>query len=163
NVKVNFVITDGNVILDPFDVNAGDIKMNISGKNKLEGDMDYMVKMDVPTGALGTAASDAISNLAGTKVSAPKSIKMNLNVTGTVDSPKVRLVGTSAAAGEESKPVKEQVKEAAKTEIKNQLENNEDVKKAKADLDAKAKEEEAKLKKQAEEEAKKKLKGLFGR
>ena len=163
NVKVNFVIADGNVILDPFDVKAGDIKMNISGKNKLEGDMDYIVKMDVPTGALGVAAGDALSNLTGTKVSAPKNIKMDLNVTGTVDSPKVRLVGTSSAAGEESKPVKEQIQEAAKTEIKNQLENNEDIKKAKADLEAKRKEEEAKLKKQAEEEAKKKLKGIFGR
>ena len=161
NVKVNFVITDGSVILDPFDVNAGDIKMNISGKNKLEGDMDYIVKMDVPTGALGLAAGDALSNLTGTKVSAPKNIKMDLNVIGTIDNPKVRLVGTSSAAGEDSKPVKEQVKEAVKTEIKNQLENNEDVKKAKADLEAKKKEEEAKLKKQAEEEVKKKAKDLF--
>ena len=135
--------------------------MNISGKNKLEGDMDYIVKMDVPTGALGLAAGDALSNLTGTKVSAPKNIKMDLNVIGTIDNPKVRLVGTSSGAGEESKPVKEQVKEAVKTEIKNQLENNEDVKKAKADLEAKRKEEEAKLKKQAEEEVKKKAKDLF--
>ncbi len=161
NVKVNFVISNGNVILDPFDVKAGDIKMNISGKNKLEGDMDYLVKMDVPTGALGDAASDAISNLIGTKVSAPKNIKMDLNVTGTVDNPKVRLAGTSIAKGEEGKPVKEQVKEAAKAEIKNQLENNEDIKKAKADLEAKKKEEEEKLKKQAEEELRKKAKDLL--
>jgi len=161
NVKVNFVIADGTVVLDPFDVKAGDIKMNISGKNKLEGDMDYLVKMDVPTGALGVAAGDAISNLTGTKVSAPKNIKMDLNVTGTVDSPKVRLAGTSSAAGEDDKPIKEKVTEAAKTEIKNQLENNEDIKKAKAELEAKRKEEEAKLKKQAEEEVKKKAKDLF--
>ncbi|MDF2455766.1 MAG: tolA [Cytophagaceae bacterium] len=161
NVKVNFEIKDGNVILEPFDVKAGDIKMNISGKNKLEGDMDYIVKMDVPTGALGVAAGDAISNLTGTKVSAPKNVKMDLNVTGTVDNPKVRLVGTSSAAGEENKPLTEKATEAAKTEIKNQLENNEDIKKAKAELEARQKEEEAKLKKQLEEEAKKKAKDIF--
>ncbi|MDB5272503.1 MAG: tolA [Chitinophagaceae bacterium] len=162
NVKVNFTIVDGSVILDPFDVNAGDIKMNISGKNKLEGDMDYLVKMDVPTGALGTAAGDALSNLTGTKISAPKSVKMNLNVTGTVDNPKVRLGSTSASSdGEENKPVAEKAKEAAKTEIKNQLDNNAEVQKAKAELEAKEKEQEEQLKKQAQDEIEKKAKSLF--
>jgi AsmA-like C-terminal region len=161
NVKANFVITDGTVVLSPFDVKAGEVKMNVSGKNKLEGEMDYLVKMDVPTGALGAAAGNAISNLTGTTLSAPKNIKMNVNVTGTGDNPKVRLLSTSAALGEESKPIKEQVKEAAKTEIKKQLENNEDIKKAKAEAEAKIKAEEARLKKQAEEEVKKKAKDLF--
>jgi hypothetical protein len=159
NVKVNFTIVDGNLMIAPFDVKAGEIKMNVGGKSKIDGDMDMIVKMDVPTGAMGEAAAGALSSLAGTNISAPKSIKMDLNMTGTYDNPKVRVVGTSAGEGE--KPVKEKVKEAAKTEIKNQIQNNEQVKQAQAEIDrqkkeaeAKIKQEQARLQKEAEEKAK---------
>lgn len=160
NVKVNFKIVNGNLVIDPFDVNAGDLKMNVGGKSKLDGDMDFLVKADVPTGALGTAAAGAISNLAGTTVTAPKNIKMNLNVVGTYDNPKVKLIGTSA--GESDKSTKEKITETAKTEIKNQIQNNEQVKQAQAEIDkqkkeaeAKIKQEQARLQKEAEEKAKK--------
>ena len=160
NVKVNFKIVDGNVILEPFDLKAGDIKMNVGGKSKIDGDMDFIVKMDVPTGELGAAAANAISSLSGTKVEAPKNIKMDLNVVGTYDNPKVRLIGTSA--GEGGKSTKQVVTETAKTEIKKQIENNEQVKQAQAELEKqkadaalKVQQEQARLKKEAEEQAKK--------
>jgi hypothetical protein len=162
NMKVAFTIVDGSVVLDPFDVNAGDLKMNVSGKHKIQGDMDYIVKMDVPTGDLGNAASDALSNLTGTKISAPKNIKMNLNVTGTIDKPKVRLMGTSASSNtEDNRPASEKVKDATKAEIKNQLDNNAEVQKAKAELEAKEKEAEEQLKQQLQDEAKKKANDLL--
>ncbi len=161
NVKVNFKIVDGNLILEPFDVKAGEIKMNVGGGSKLDGDMDLLVKMDVPTGELGNAAAGAISNLAGTTVTAPKNIKMDLNVTGTYDNPKVRLVKTSAGEGGNAS-VKENVTAAAKTEVKKQLENNEQVKQAQAELakqqkeaEDKLKQEQARLQKEAEDKAKK--------
>jgi hypothetical protein len=157
NVKVNFTIVNGGVVLEPFDVKAGDIKMNVGGTTQIEGDMNMLVKMDVPTGAAGEAAANAVNNLTGVKVEAPKNIKFDLNMTGTYDNPKVKIVSTSADKGKTNEAVKQEVKQ----EVVNQIKNNEQVKQAQAELDkqkaeaeARARAEQERLQREAQERAK---------
>jgi hypothetical protein len=145
NVLVNFHIADGKLAVDPFDIKAGQTKMNVSGNQSLEGALDYVVKMDVPAGAIGSSVNGAIGKLTGGNSSGSENIKMDVKVGGTASDPKIGLLGSS---------VKEQAKEAVKTAITNkakeELKTNPEVVKAKEDLAKAQKDAEAKAKAEAE-------------
>lgn len=149
DVNVKFKITDGNLVVDPFDVKAGDAKMNISGKQSLEGNLDYLAKMEVPAGQLGSSLNK-LAGLGGSG-SGNEIIKFDVKIGGTYNDPKVGL-GNST---------KEQAKEVVADKVKDEIKNNEDVKKAQEQVDKQKKEAEEKLlaeqerlKKEAEEKRK---------
>jgi uncharacterized protein involved in outer membrane biogenesis len=150
DTKVKFKIVDGNVIVEPFDLNAGTTKMNIGGKNKLDGTIDYVVKLDVPAGSVGSS----ISSLTGT---GGNNIKVNLGVTGKGTDPKIKVLG-----GGTGDAVKDAVKDKAQAELDKAKADAEakakaELDKAKADAEAKLKAEAEAAKKKAEADAKKKL------
>jgi hypothetical protein len=161
NIGVNFHIADGKLAVDPFDIKAGQTKMNISGNQSIDGALDYIVKMDVPAGAVGSSVNGAIEKLTGGSPSGSENIKLDLKVGGTATNPKVGLLGSS---------VKEQAKEAVKTavenKVKDEIKNNPDIQKAKDDAENKAKGEaqatlkaqEDSIKKKAADQLKGKLK-----
>jgi hypothetical protein len=138
DVKIKFKLVDGSMVVEPFDVKAGDMKMNVSGKQSLEGALDYLLKMDVPAGALGTAANNALASLTGSTPSGSQNIKMDFKVTGTHDKPKVGLAGSSTGSA----------KDAAKDAVADKV--NAEVDKAKAEAEAKARAEADKAKAEAE-------------
>jgi hypothetical protein len=144
NVLVNFHIADGKLAVDPFDIKAGQTKMNVSGNQSIDGALDYIVKMDVPAGSVGSSVNGALGKLTGGNPNGSENIKLDLKVGGTATDPKVGLLGSS---------VKEQAKEAVKTavenKVKDEVKNNPEVQKAKADAEDKLrKEAETKLKAQ---------------
>lgn len=171
-------IKDGRLHVKPFDINFGGKKTTISGSNGADGSIDYIMKMNVPAGAIGDAANNALASLTGIKSAVGKNIKLNLKVTGSYDSPKVGLAGTeagesnsgnnnvTAAAKDQAKQKlaeeKAKAEAAAKAELeKKKKEAEEKAKKLKEEAEAKAKAEAERLKKEAEEKAKNALKGLF--
>lgn len=147
DVKIKYKIVEGNLIVEPFDVNAGNIKMNVSGKQSLEGQLDYLLKMDVPAGSLGSALNNALGTSGG------QNVKFDLKVTGPYNDSKVSLAGSS---------VKDLAKTAVENKVKEEINNNEQIKKAQEEFDAqkkaaeeKAKAEQERIQKEAEEQAKK--------
>ncbi len=153
DVLMQFEVNDGKLSVKPFDIKAGNTKMNIQGNQSLAGALDYLINMDVPAGAVGTQINSAIASLTGKPVANADRISLNLNVGGTSDNPKISLVGSSLTGGSGS--VKETVKEAVKDKVKDELKNNEELNKAKAELEAKKKAEEERIRKEAEEKIKK--------
>ena len=149
DILIQFEIKDGKVFVKPFDVKAGESKMNIQGNQSVEGALDYLVNMDVPAGAIGTQINSAINSITGNSASPSDRINLNLKVLGTYDKPKVSLAGSSAKSDS-----KTAVKEAVKTKVVDEIKNNEQINKAKEDLEAKKKAEEERLRKEAEEKAK---------
>ncbi|MBX9852419.1 MAG: AsmA family protein [Cytophagaceae bacterium] len=153
DVNVKFKIVDGNVEVEPFDVKAGDVKMNVSGKQSLEGTLDYLLKMDIPAGAAGLAANNALAKLTGATPSGDKNVKLDFKVTGPVNDPKVRPAGGS---------VKDQATEGVKGVVTDKVNAEVDDAKAKLEEEKKKAEEEARKKleeekKRQEDEAKRKL------
>lgn len=142
DLKIIYKIVDGNLVVDPFDVKAGDVKMNISGSNSLEGNLNYKVKMDMPSGAAGTAANSALSSLTGKTVTGNQNIKVTFKVGGTVTSPKITPEGGSTK--DLVNDATDQLKDQAKQEVD----------KLKAEAEAKARAEADKLKTEAEAKAK---------
>jgi hypothetical protein len=157
NIIMKFKIQDGKLLVEPFDLNAGGVKMNIGGANSLDGGIDYGVKLDVPAGALGASVNGAMSKLTGKTAANAENIKLDLKVGGTYDSPKVSLLSSSV-----KEQAQEQVKEAVKEKVKEEIKNSEQVQKAQAEAERirketedRARQEQERLKKEAEERAKK--------
>lgn len=157
DVAVNFEIKDGRVyIKKPITLSSGNTGLIVqSGSQGLDGTMDYVMKMDIPAGAAGAAANKAIGSLIGKPVTTDGKVKLNLGVTGTSTSPKVKILGGETA--NQVAAVKTAVIDKAKAEVTKVVDDT----KAKAEAEAarlKA-EAEAKVaaeKKRLEEEAKNK-------
>jgi len=183
DVKVRAEIESGRVFVEPFDVNIGNFKTTLAGSNGIDGSIDYIAKMNIPAGAVGSAVNSAIAQLTGAKGAVSSNILLNLNIEGTYDDPKVSLAGaetgesTSQAAKAAVTAKVEKEKEELKKQLQQQKEEAEakaraEAEKAKKEAEAKAKAEAEKLKQEVKEEvsetkeeikkeAQKKLKKLF--
>jgi uncharacterized protein involved in outer membrane biogenesis len=173
NKDIAAEIVNGNLVVKPFDLKVGDMKLTVGGTNNLGGGIDYGMAMDVPTGKVGSALNSKLSSFSGLKdYKAAERVTLNLKVGGTLDDPKVGLAGGSAK-GQAKEMVKDVVKarldvekdklaakrKIAEDSIRHELDRRkqEAENKAKAELDKKRKEAEQKL----QEQAKGKLKDLF--
>lgn len=146
DVKVRAEVKNGRVFVDPFDVNVGNFKTTLAGSNGVDGSIDYIAKMNIPAGAVGSAVNSAIAQLTGVNGAVSSNILLNLNIKGTYDDPKVSLAG--AQAGESTTQSAKAAVSAKVQQEKKELEQ--ELQKQKAEAEAKAKAEAEKLKKEAE-------------
>ncbi len=134
---------DGKVAVDPTDIKFGNgYNVNVKGTNGFDQSIDYDMRMDVPTKALGGAgalAQSYLSKIPGLGATVPDILNFTFKVTGTTSKPQVKLSNVGAGSG-------------GGGSVKETLTNTVNDLKAKAEEEAKAKVEE--VKKQAEEQAK---------
>lgn len=143
DVAVSFEIKEGRVyIKKPITLSSGTTGLVVqSGSQGIDGTMDYIMKMDIPAGAAGMAANNAIASITGKPAATGGKISLNLGVTGASTSPKVRILG--GGTSDQVTAVKTAVVDKAKAELN----------KAKADAEAKVRAEADKLQAQAKAEA----------
>ncbi|MCG8311123.1 MAG: AsmA family protein [Cytophagales bacterium] len=116
-------LENGRVHVSPFDVDIGGQKANISGSLGADGTLDYFVRTEVEAGAIGQQVNQLLAGLQGEDVSSAGSkIKLNFNVGGTYDKPKILLAGTSGSGGAAT-TIQEQVKEEVKQEVQAALDS----------------------------------------
>ncbi len=171
NISINafdvpFKISDGKLLVKPFNVVVDDIPMTVDGVTYLNQDIAYNIDMQIPRSKLGSSANSMINSLvsqanaAGINANVGETINVKAKVTGTTSSPKVEL-----DYKEVTNDAKQQLQDEAQKKIddlKKQAE--EELAKQQAELERKAKEEYEKqkaelerIKKEEEEKAKKKL------
>lgn len=115
-------LKNGRAYVAPFDVNMAGQEANISGSVGADGSLDYRVSTEVDAGAVGQQVNQLLAGLKGQDASAVSSkVKLNFNVGGTYDKPKIVLAGTTSADGTTT-TVKEQVKQEVKQEVDAQVE-----------------------------------------
>lgn len=90
DVTIRFVVRNGRITTQPFDLKMGDIKMNLSGSTGLDQSIDYVAKVNLPSGATGGVLQS-----------------VNVNIGGTFASPKITL-GVKEAAEQAVKNVVDQ-------------------------------------------------------
>lgn len=167
NTKNWFNIKDGKIEIKPFDYKVDDIAMKIGGSHGLNQDMDYLIKAKIPRDLLGKSGVGQVANKGldflskqasklGVNILQGDYIDMDINVLGTIKSPKIKIKPTGSGgqafkdnANDRLNNLKDQAIKEAKDKLK------EEADKAKEAARKKAEEEAAKLKQQAEEEAKK--------
>ena len=96
NKLVNAQIVDGNLVVKPFDITVGDIKMTLGGTNSLAGALAYVTAINTPTGKLGNALNSQLTRLTGvSNIQGTDRVTLGLNIGGTMASPSVKLTSGS--------------------------------------------------------------------
>ncbi len=105
-------IKDGKVNYQPFNIQAGDYKMAVSGNNSIDGNLDFKIKMDVPTEKLSMIGATTVSALTGKTLSGLDKIALNIGVGGMYNNPSFNLLSSDGKPiGNIKEAVKEKVKE----------------------------------------------------
>lgn len=148
DLDATFVIEDGKVTTEPFDVKIDAMTANVSGWVSFEEKIDYLMKMKIPRKELGGEFNDFAEGMLsqanaflGGNMSLGEYINMNVSVEGSLYDPTIK----PQFAGMEGGSVKEQATEKVKEVIDEQID------KAKEDLSEKADEILADAQKQADD------------
>jgi uncharacterized protein involved in outer membrane biogenesis len=125
DLNISFKISNGRILVSPFDTKVGNVKMNISGDQGIDQTINYFVKTQIPRSDLGKSVNSLIDNLSaqasafGLSVKLADIMKINVKVTGTFRKPVVTPVfGNQPADSSGIKgTVREEVKQAVDTGI----------------------------------------------
>jgi hypothetical protein len=101
DVVMSASISNGSLSVKPFDVKFGDYKTNISGSTGLDGSINYLLKMNVPAGKLGSQFQGFINQNTGAK-NPTDEIPITIALGGTYKDPKTTLL-----SAEQEQQVKE--------------------------------------------------------
>ncbi|AMM50883.1 hypothetical protein TH61_06350 [Rufibacter sp. DG15C] len=146
-------ILSGNLVVKPFDLTVGDMKMTVGGTNNLAGTMDYIVALDVPSGKVGGALSSKLTALSGVQnIKSLERVTLQLGVGGTFTNPTVALRSSSLKA--EAKDLVQQVVSSKLEGVKEKLKINAPTNTDSLKVEFAKKQEEMKLKAQQELEKK---------
>ena len=115
---MDFVITNGNIIVKPFNTKIAGHQATIYGTQSVDGKLDFTMDMKLPKEELGGDVTKFLDKIPGNKNI--QKLDVSVKITGTTDDPKVKL--------DLSKAIK-QAKDAAFKELK---------KKGKKELEKKA-------------------------
>ncbi|MDQ3101950.1 MAG: hypothetical protein M3R08_11230, partial [Bacteroidota bacterium] len=158
-----YLLQDGKMITQPFDVKLDRVMANVGGSTAFADQaIDYDMKAKIPSDIFGAGAQSAVSGLLGqanqaigSNFEVPKELDVTVKITGSIDRPVIKPVfGGGGGAG-----IKETIKEEAKEQINVQIDNarEEAIAKAKAERDrliAEAQKQADKIKADARAEAK---------
>jgi len=115
DLALSVKIEDGRLSVKPFDVKLGNYNTNISGSTGLEGDLDYVLDMDIPAGAIGSQVNSTLASLTGSTPKNTDVIKLKIGLRGTYDDPKPTLLA-SGTKDQVQKQLTEKAKEEATKE-----------------------------------------------
>jgi len=91
DVLMSVTINDGRLNVKPFDVKFGDYVTNVSGSTSLDGTINYLLKMTVPAGKLGSQLQGFINQNTGSKSSTAE-IPVSIALGGSYKDPKATLL-----------------------------------------------------------------------
>lgn len=133
-VKMSAEVKDGRLFVKPFNVKIGDYKTTVSGSTGIDGSIDYLLQMDVPSGQIGTQLNSLVSSLTKSPLTNGADLKLNIGMGNTFTDPKfsLRSVGTGdgqTVQGAITASVKEKAeekKEEVKAEVEEKVEDLKD-------------------------------------
>ncbi len=97
--KIQANIVNGNLVVQPFDLTIGDVKMTLGGQNSLSGALAYVTAINTPTGKLGNALSGKLTQLTGVQnIQGTDRVTLGLELGGTLKAPVVKLTSGSMKA-----------------------------------------------------------------
>lgn len=163
DINISMKVEKGEVFIEEFPIRLRDRSLLVSGSNKLDGSIDYLVKIpvkraDFPASIVGIVEEQAQKLGLGETIKLPNEINLNANITGTYKKPKIALQNLQDMIASNTKGLKDQIVDKVKEEIKEKVEEvkedvKEDLSKKKEEIMAKARERAAQIRKEAQEKA----------
>jgi len=163
-------IKNGKLTVKPFDVKFGDYKSTISGTTAIDGSIDYVVKMMVPAGKLGSQFQSFVNQNTGA-TNSTEEIPVSIALGNSLTDPSFKLLAddqkkqateavTNAAKDEGQKALQQAVKGTDAEKLVNDfLGGKKDTTQTKTDSTQATPDQD--LKKKVEEDAKKKIQNLL--
>jgi len=143
-LKLSFIISEGKIKTEHFDIKADNIKANVSGTSGFDQTIDYKLKMEVPRKEMGSVTNSFIESLTGKVNQKGVDIKLNdiikfdVYITGTFSNPQIKT-GLKESALNIAKDIKDkavEVMEKKKDEVINKAKAEADKAIAEAHLKA---------------------------
>ncbi|MCX2744917.1 AsmA family protein [Mangrovivirga sp. M17] len=168
---VNFTIKDGYVTTQPFDVSISGYEAEVSGRTGIDGSVDYIFNIDVPTGAAGSAINKLASSITGGKDVVGDEITIPVKVGGKFNDLTFGLAGgpgTKTGSESATGQVTDAIKDEAQAELDSQKKVVEDsanvvVQTAKDSVSNVAEEKIEEGQEELKEKAENALKDIFGK
>ncbi|QCK13748.1 AsmA-like C-terminal region-containing protein [Mangrovivirga cuniculi] len=168
---VNFSIENGFVTTKPFDVSIAGYEAEVSGRTGIDGSVDYIFNIDVPTGAAGSVINNLAASITGGKDVVGDEITVPVKIGGKFNDLTFGLAagsGTSAGSEGVTGQVKDVIKEQTQAELDSQKSIAKDsanavVKTAKDSVSNTAEEKIEEGKDELKEKAEEALKDIFGK
>jgi hypothetical protein len=132
---IAYQITNGTIAFNEFPLEQNGYKLAVRGSNRLNGEIDYTVKVDAPRGAAGEAAANAVQQLLGGRnlpVNVPNRLRFTVGLGGTARQPVIKFVQpdwTDASPDSGSSGLSGNIRDAAT----NALDNAQDQARAEAE------------------------------
>ncbi len=117
DVIMSATIKEGLLSVKPFNVKFGSYVTNVSGSTGLDGSINYLLKMNVPAGKLGSQLQGFINQNTGSTNSTSE-IPVTIGLGGTYKDPKTSLI-----TQEQQEQVKEAVTAAAEEKSKQAIDD----------------------------------------
>lgn len=131
DVDLLFTVDSGRVFIKPFETSLGVIDMTISGDHGIDQSVNYNIRSAMPSRYLPESLTGVINGMAaqaalmGIQYKIPETLKVNMNVGGTVQSPRIvpSLDGSGAV---NAASLKEGVSGAAKEAVSGLIDDTEE-------------------------------------
>ena len=122
NINPNFKIEAGRFILDPFDMQVADTKINVQGSNGIDRSLDYKLAVNMPASMLKNESPSFLNQLFNKQadLNQAETVKVDVNVGGTIANPKITTSladVVKSAAKNQIEEKKEELKEEAKKKV----------------------------------------------
>jgi hypothetical protein len=131
DVDLLFSVDSGRVFIKPFETDLGVVGMTISGDHGIDQTINYNIRSVMPSEYLPESLTGVINSMAaqaalmGIQYKIPETLKVNMNVGGTVQSP--RIVPSLDGSGPvNAASMKEGVTDAAKEAVSGLIDDTEE-------------------------------------
>lgn len=112
DVLMSATIENGNLSVEPFDINIGTYSANVAGTTSVSGALDYKLDMSIPAGAIGSQVNSFLNKYTGS-TNTSSTINLPIGVGGTITEPTYKLLASDT---------KVEVKDIAKAVVKEAVE-----------------------------------------
>ena len=122
NINPYFKIEGGRMILDPFDMQVQDVKINVQGSNGIDKSIDYTLGIDLPASRFKSESASFVNQLFGSQfnLNEAETVKLNVGVGGTISNPKITTSVKDVVKSAVEKKV-DQTKENIKKEAEKKI------------------------------------------
>ncbi len=121
-IREQFEFNNGQVLVQPFKVNIGNIDMEVGGTHSFDQSINYALHLTMPRSLMGNKANDLVNDLVkkatdkGVPVNIGETISINAKMLGTILKPDIRL-DLKETAGSLKDEIKDQAKQFVQSAI----------------------------------------------
>ncbi len=122
-IMLQFKFIDGKILVEPFDMKIGNLAAKLGGSTGFDESIDYVMNLNIPRAALGSAANNVMNSLVneanskGANFSLGETVSVDALIGGTLSDPTIK-----AGLKESGKNLVEDVKNQVKQEFEKKKE-----------------------------------------